>query len=1253
MIQAMKKEGMTMKTGTIRSLMMLAGCLLLGPQVTNAQQPPAIITVVPAVLNDRFPDEDGDFPAYIECTSEILQDLAGLYLTDNQTQPTKWRIPLEFTFSTASPNVRIFASGKNRQPLQGELHTSFIYDCSVPFCGLYFAGTSAVQLDTFSDQTDHCACNGINLISANSIARTLIPPDDIGSDWVQVDYPDELTWKRGPLGIGYDSPESPFCADLILYHTMDQQHISGTTMLDQSGPTLHDGTINGAPSPGAGVVMGSLVYQPTNDDFIKVTHHSELNVGVLGFTAAIWVNPKGAPRSREVIVSKGGSGQGDPGWRIERGPDGTRVQVVSAAGAIYTSPISNPPSDTWSHLVLVVDETANTLTGFFNGQPSEVVSLSATANDDFTTDKDLLEARDDIGNHFDGQLDEFGIWDKPLTAAQISSLFLAGESGTSLKDPTLGGGGAVGGTSTLYGPCIGTDVLAEMKGKNPSAYIRVPFNLSSFPGSVTSLKLTIAYDDGFQLYLNGGLVASRNAPTATSWNSTSANPRDDNLALTAEQIDLTAFAGLLRQGKNVLAIQGFNSDVDASRFLIKPEELCLEQRPSGGGENGCIKTTNGRDFWLAFPENFEEESDNPLQLRLCITGPRNTSGVVEVPGLPFTTSFTIPASGAITISVPKQAELEGRDQIEKKGIHVIASAPVGVVGLTRMDFTTDTFLALPTLCLGTEYIVLSMDNVHNNVPLLQGTQLAIVAPADDTLVSITPRQTIGSHPLNVTYQILLQRGQTYQLRHEGGAGSDISGTEILSDKPIAVLGSHRCANIADTASFFCDTVVEHLLPVPAWDKSYHVTPLRTRATDIVKVVAAHDNTDIAVDGSNLALLNRGETFEFVLTGTNAPPVGARVTSKMPFLLSQFSRSSNADGVIDADPFMVNLSADSRFMDRHVICSPPSSGFSGNYINVVAATATILNDVQINGVSMNTLPGLETGTFPSSAYVFARVLLPSAPDNVHVISAGRGPFGLTVYGFDEFDSYGHSGAMQFPDAGPPLIVCPSELVVACEQPGQSCTARAPNIISLSQFYDDCTPAAQLVVTQTPTVGTPLTVGTYSVIIRATDGNGNSAECITTLVVLENWEERNFGPAVVGDPSREATVWGFFADPDEDGLINGYEQHIDSDPNNPDDPSSPFATEIVTENGSTFLKISFIQPVLSLAGNLLPERSSNLIQGAWEPGLDLFEPLPYETFNLPGGAYQEVFFKALETVDPTALREYFVRLSLRPIPPAVEE
>lgn len=1242
MIQALKKEGRTMKTGTIRSLMLLTGCLLLGPQAVRAQF--SIAQVVPAILNTDTPDEDGDFPAYIEIRNPEFGVLSGHYLTDD-SNPHKWQVPNGFILSpTTQSSIIIFASGKDRRPdgPDGELHTNFTFPCTVPFCDLY--ASAAGLVDTFTDLTDHCACQGLNLLGETSIARTLIPDGDIGSAWVQVDYPDELSWIRGPLGVGYDSPQSPFCNGLVLYHTMDQAHITGTTLLDQSGPTLHDGTIVKAPAKTAGVVAEALGFRASVGDLVQVDHHVELNIPATGgFSAAIWINPLKLPGPAETVVAKGGANVNDPGWRILRTPDVTRVRVTSAEG-VHEVALPLAPRNQWTHIALVVDRTANTLTGYFNGVRGDPVGLSTFQPNNFSSNKDLFEATDTANNTYDGLLDEFGIWARALTASEVSDLVLAGQNGTSLKDPSLAGG-AAGGPATLYGPCIGTDVLNQMKGVNASAYIRVPFNLSGFPGTVTALRLHIAYDDGFKLYLNGGLVATRNAPTPGTWNSSTSN-REDTLALTEEVINLTSFAGLLRAGKNVLAFHGFNSDINAERFLIKPKELCLEQRPSGGGGQDCVKTTNDTDFWLTFPENFEEESDNPLELELCITGPRNASGVVEVPGLGFVTGFTIPASNAVTISLPKEAELEGSDAIENKGIHVMANQPVGVVGLTHMDYTTDTFLALPTRCLGTEYLLLSMKNLHNNVPLLQGSQMGLVAPSDDTLLTITPRQNIGSHAANVAYQVLLQRGETYQLRHEGGAGSDISGTEILSDKPVAVFGSHRCANIADIASFFCDTIVEHLLPVPAWGTSYHVAPLRTRDGDLIKVIASTDSTDIFVDGAIQATINRGETFEFVLGGTNSPPIGARVHAQFPILTTQLSQSSNADGVIDADPFMINIPPDPSFMKFHTICAPPTSGFAGNYINVVAPSSAILSDIRVNGTFLLSLPGAETGTFPLSSFLLARVPLPGAPNDVYIITAGRGPFGLTVYGFDEFDSYGHSGAMRSTDGGPPLIVCPNDLTVACDAPGPNCTADTPDIIAMSQFYDDCTPAEQLSVIQIPAAGTPLTVGTYSIIIRATDGDQNTAECMTTLVVKETWEESNFGPTAANDPALEATVWGFFADPDEDGLVNGYEKMLNSNPNDGMDPGSPFQTELVTEEGSTFLKISFVQPILSWGDSMLPEGSSGLLRDDWSPGLDLFKPLPYQTLKLPGGIYQRVSYKAQESGGTAALQAYFVRLGLYP-------
>ncbi len=46
--------------------------------------------------------------------------------------------------------------------------------------------------------------------------------------------------------------------------------------------------------------------------------------------------------------------------------------------------------------------------------------------------------------------------------------------------------------------------------------------------------------------------------------------------------------------------------------------------------------------------------------------------------------------------------------------------------------------------------------------------------------------------------------------------------------------------------------------------------------------------------------------------------------------------------------------------------------------------------------------------------------------------------------------------------------------------------------------------------------------------------------------EGWLAQNFAAAVLGDPSKEAAVWGRFADPDKDGLTNLMEYFTGGDP-----------------------------------------------------------------------------------------------------------
>lgn len=161
------------------------------------------------------------------------------------------------------------------------------------------------------------------------------------------------------------------------------------------------------------------------------------------------------------------------------------------------------------------------------------------------------------------------------TAEFDDSAWLAGPAGLGYE------------TRTGYQSYIGLDVKDAMFGQAVSAYLRIPFQAQDAAG-LDTLKLKLKYDDGFAAYLNGTLIAARNAPDVLTWQSGAFEDRADVQALASDEFDLAPYLGLLREGRNVLAIQGLNFGVSSDDFLLFPE--LVAQR------SGAIDTQRARYF---------------------------------------------------------------------------------------------------------------------------------------------------------------------------------------------------------------------------------------------------------------------------------------------------------------------------------------------------------------------------------------------------------------------------------------------------------------------------------------------------------------------------------------------------------------------------------------------------------------------------------------------------------------------------------
>jgi IgGFc binding protein/PKD domain-containing protein len=406
----------------------------------------------------------------------------------------------------------------------------------------------------------------------------------------------------------------------------------------------------------------------------------------------------------------------------------------------------------------------------------------------------------------------------------------------------------------------------------------------------------------------------------------------------------------------------------------------------------------GTEFWLAFNSNL-----GTPQLSLFITGPTATSGFVDIPGLSFTRSFNVLPGAVTTVAIPSTAALTTVDGVENRAIQVTAGAEITVYGLNRIQATTDAFLGLPVDILGTEYIVLN----YRNVNVVNATQFAVVASQDATTVTITPSVTTGTHPAGVPYTRTLNTGQAYQLRNTNASPADLSGTIVTADKPIAVFGSHQCANIP-AGRLACDHIVEQLTPPVTWGKSFATMPLATRLNgDTFRFLASTDGTQVRVNGTLVATLNRGKLHEQIIAGP------AHITSTEPILVAQYSNSSTFDGVT-SDPFMMLIPPYEQFLASYTITTP-ATGFAPNFVNVVAPAAAV-GAITLDGTP---IPASAFTAIGTSGFSGTQRSISLGAHNL----AGPLPFGVFVYGFAGFDSYGYPGGMSL---APVVLVTAIEL-----------------------------------------------------------------------------------------------------------------------------------------------------------------------------------------------------------------------------------
>lgn len=467
-------------------------------------------------------------------------------------------------------------------------------------------------------------------------------------------------------------------------------------------------------------------------------------------------------------------------------------------------------------------------------------------------------------------------------------------------------------------------------------------------------------------------------------------------------------------------------------------------------------TTNlGSDFWLTFTYNPMASSTPSSQFELNIVSWAGATGTVSIGSTSFTASFTIPAQGMTVINLPLTSEVTSIDGVTaQNGIHVTSSADIDVIGFAYVPGYSDAYLGLPTDTLGYNYMVSTYPSelIGSTV---YGGEFAVVATQDNTTLSVVPSITTGTHAAGVPYNVSLNQGDVYQYIDQT-AGDDLSGTQVNSTLPVAVIQGTEMSQIPVNASGGNYTV-EEAWPIADWGSTFfNQNFLVQTGAEEIKIVACANNTQLFINSLNTySPLSSGQSTTEILSSSNI------ISTSSPIQMTQYSNSSSGNW----DSFSLTLPPVSSYGTSYIFGSP-LTGFTGNYINLAVPSSGI-NSIVLDGTL---IPSGAFSPIGTSGYYSGQ--FGEAP-GINTVS-GAQPFEATYYGYAAQDGYGSPAGAQLilhpPSftftATPTVTVTPTPTSTLSATPSYSPTISYTPTLSFTPT-DSPTPTATFTPSLSPT------------------------------------------------------------------------------------------------------------------------------------------------------------------------------------------
>ena len=316
------------------------------------------------------------------------------------------------------------------------------------------------------------------------------------------------------------------------------------------------------------------------------------------------------------------------------------------------------------------------------------------------------------------------------------------------------------------------------------------------------------------------------------------------------------------------------------------------------------------------------------------------------------------------------------------------------------------------------YLGISVASTYQYVYKVQPEGIiTIVGTTPNTRVRIIAPQRLAHIKIykNHNYSYQLPFGTFALETHETltvSSRKDLTGTEIISNFPLAVYSGHACGNVPQGVHF-CDYMIEQLPPIHSLGKEYIVSAFaRRRHGTYIKIIGAYNTTSINIfcknRGAETLIISATQVKEFSISHNDV----CGIYASKPVMVAELSRGQGDE--LRGDPAIVILKDTASFTTKVAFNSFSLDSYMQHFVNIIADKIAFsedrltLDNLPLSSVKYDILwaPSLN-----GKEFVVLRVQGLRATFHEIECAGSRCQFGVVMYGFGPGSGYAYTTSMK--------------------------------------------------------------------------------------------------------------------------------------------------------------------------------------------------------------------------------------------------